>query len=1270
MVTLPTPTDKELARATLGAAQTRRRRGEEAEQHNLSAGLNWDEPQVVSPTELRVKMPPAQPVGRQPPSPEYIDATRGKIPSLAGPALNIGANMLPGGGFADAVVGTPVDPFDAESGRMKTLSQNLFDKDGSLVEASLQGLGVMADGMLAAAPMMGAASPFVAVGGIALGGATDYAQMWRRGHATAADALMAARKKGVVSQMTDVLRRQGVYDDFLAEAKLNHDEIAEGLTPGFKKWFEGSAAVDDAGKPAVFYHGTSKDADFNKFKIGQRGAFFTKDPQAASSYALENDSMNFKYEDGGYRKTNTASRVMPVYISAKNPYVMTDADMASYSRVENYAKWQRDFANVKRSQGFDSVVYPDGSWVAFDPKQIKSAIGNNGAFDPNDPRIDHLLRNVTQRAADGRPMQTQPLAIGSEGRLIDEMMRRGLIKMSEPAPGIRVFHGSPHDFDKFSMDKIGTGEGAQAYGHGLYFAENEGVASAYRSKLSKGFHDGMISIDGEPQFVAPGGGGARPDIVRRLAKEMRLYATDNPGRDLVADGFLDETLDNIGRAMRADDEGLSFISDLKKRNIQFNPDGALYETRINASPDEFLDWDKPLSEQPAKVQEALQKTMRPSAWAEFKGALGGTAIKNGFIDFDPKQGASEKLRAAGVKGIRYKDAGSRASQGAGTSNYVVFDDAIIEIIKKYGMDHLLRDITKRGISGRRIATAPLAIGTEQKLMDAILSKSRTTFAGQPITVHPDGRKTITQYKIFNLKDGQLYPAMVTGAPPIETGKWLDAQPYPTKGLADRFGWHSSPLPMAKQLRGIKSGLRQPNRVWAEVEVDVTSQITPPSAKGVRGEVPTGAYTYNNQKDVWVISPRIRVTKVLSDDEVAGVLRQAGKDADALAETRQIARGGVSDDARRVLELRAQQMELPIKQRVQPSGEKFFDTSTEAYTDPKWMPEQTETYVPRAPEGKKLPLGDRARVLIDRKEEIAQKIAERTKPFLGTPAQFFYHTGPIRKKAVELGFSRKHADDWLKEYAKALAATSPRTTTDFNTRNASLVMMKENAGMLPSQPVTRVPGALNDKGYPMMVGPSGIHAKLIDEVYRGEGFNPDVNPKPATFAENNYGNLEGVTADTHAIRGALDALNEIEPGAIPEQFIVKEYRDAYRADPTKLDASKWIDDTLGSQAVNKKNSQVEYAPFVDIYKRVSDIHGVRPAEGQSLGWFGAGARTGLGSELKTLADLLSDRISVTAKLTGWSSDEVFKKLLRREIPMAAIVGIVGADAAVKTLAEEE
>ena len=51
-------------------------------------------------------------------------------------------------------------------------------------------------------------------------------------------------------------------------------------------------------------------------------------------------------------------------------------------------------------------------------------------------------------------------------------------------PGITAYHGSPHDFEQFDMSKIGTGEGAQAYGHGLYFAEAEPVAMEYRDKLT------------------------------------------------------------------------------------------------------------------------------------------------------------------------------------------------------------------------------------------------------------------------------------------------------------------------------------------------------------------------------------------------------------------------------------------------------------------------------------------------------------------------------------------------------------------------------------------------------------------------------------------------------------------------------------------------------------------------------------------------------------------------------------------------------------------
>jgi hypothetical protein len=51
-----------------------------------------------------------------------------------------------------------------------------------------------------------------------------------------------------------------------------------------------------------------------------------------------------------------------------------------------------------------------------------------------------------------------------------------------------VYHGSPHLFDKFDMGKIGSGEGAQAYGHGLYFADNPAVAKVYGEATGKVQH--------------------------------------------------------------------------------------------------------------------------------------------------------------------------------------------------------------------------------------------------------------------------------------------------------------------------------------------------------------------------------------------------------------------------------------------------------------------------------------------------------------------------------------------------------------------------------------------------------------------------------------------------------------------------------------------------------------------------------------------------------------------------------------------------------------
>ena len=51
--------------------------------------------------------------------------------------------------------------------------------------------------------------------------------------------------------------------------------------------------------------------------------------------------------------------------------------------------------------------------------------------------------------------------------------------------GTTVYHGSPHDFQEFSTKHIGSGEGAQAFGHGLYYADDKNIADFYKRNLGR-----------------------------------------------------------------------------------------------------------------------------------------------------------------------------------------------------------------------------------------------------------------------------------------------------------------------------------------------------------------------------------------------------------------------------------------------------------------------------------------------------------------------------------------------------------------------------------------------------------------------------------------------------------------------------------------------------------------------------------------------------------------------------------------------------------------
>jgi hypothetical protein len=180
----------------------------------------------------------------------------------------------------------------------------------------------------------------------------------------------------------------------------------------FRRWFEGSVVVDDQGRPLIVLHGT--DANITEFKtvsskagkteafnnnwLGELGSWFAA-PIADGRREYETGSAEMTAEvfadiGGSRRRRESGGVIYPVYLSIKNPYEAYDYQELVEERAD--AGGPKKFREKLIAQGYDGVVIrnsnTDGGqerddWVAFYPEQIKSAIGNSGAFDPNNPDI-------------------------------------------------------------------------------------------------------------------------------------------------------------------------------------------------------------------------------------------------------------------------------------------------------------------------------------------------------------------------------------------------------------------------------------------------------------------------------------------------------------------------------------------------------------------------------------------------------------------------------------------------------------------------------------------------------------------------------------------------------------------------------------------------------------------------------------------------------------------------------------------------------------------
>jgi len=363
-----------------------------------------------------------------------------------------------------------------------------------------------------------------------------------------------------------------------------------------------------------------------------------------------------------------------------------------------------------RAKGHDGlkIVYDNSDkidYVAFDSEQVR--VVNPSLYPDRDYAYSPTSAELADKATD----------VASDVA--------GIAKVEPPTdtqPGIIAFHGSGADFDEFKLDKIGTGEGAQAFGYGLYFSNNKDIGDFYKNALTR-----SVDIDGKPYIrgntirntelldpdIADELGAANGDLELAIKDEEEYLQTltGSQPNNTSLDTAVNETQKRIEK-----------LKALRGR-VTINPtEGKTYKVAIQPKPEELLDYDLPLSEQPKNVQEfyekfknselgklaneslngELDRVTNPTGERIYgyvvEGAAGKIFGNNPSRELvqqvqknrDDYKLVTEELLKANIKGLKFKAGQLSGRQFAipketASENYVIFDDKIIKILEKYGI---------------------------------------------------------------------------------------------------------------------------------------------------------------------------------------------------------------------------------------------------------------------------------------------------------------------------------------------------------------------------------------------------------------------------------------------------------------------------------------------------------------------------------------------------------------------------------------------------------
>ena len=300
-------------------------------------------------------------------------------------------------------------------------------------------------------------------------------------------------------------------------------------------------------------------------------------------------------------------------------------------------------------------------------------------------------------------------------RIEQEAMR---VPFEKPKAGFKAYHASPYRFTAFDNEKIGRGEGAQAYGEGSYLTETTDSARPFRRNINRdrleSINDRLSEISKElpkyeiagmyRQFNDPKGFELAGEYDRLIDErsglsDFNITIGDRDINDVYSDltgakaTDLDYQKAEIIEQIMIDGDTLGVVQRQEeydaypegvykwfKETIQpnFDAPGALYEVTIKADKSELLDWNKSVADQPPAIRDALLA----------KGIKETTSGQNAYYQLakdakgpDAQKKATEAAEALGIKGIQYEDPHAKA----GAKNFVIFDPRTLDIATRYGI---------------------------------------------------------------------------------------------------------------------------------------------------------------------------------------------------------------------------------------------------------------------------------------------------------------------------------------------------------------------------------------------------------------------------------------------------------------------------------------------------------------------------------------------------------------------------------------------------------